>query len=104
MTNIYVAWDAVTVKQAAFIKVFSRNNARHVTSIEFFLQHHNTIILRGYYDVDDKPIITNMLLGGRTQSDDRAIIQALKYLKIDKTSTEIQEQIKAHRRRITLEA
>jgi hypothetical protein len=103
MANIYVIWDAVTVKKAVFVKMFSRADSGHPNPIEFFLQHNNTTIVRGYYNTNEEPVITNILLRGRTKSDDRAIMQALKYLKIDKTSTEIQEQIKAHRRRITLE-
>jgi hypothetical protein len=103
MTNVFIIWEACKVKQAAFIKVLSRNDAGFRNPTEFFLKHYNTTLLRGYYDTDDKPVVMDMFIGRRTHSNDRAISQVLQYLKINKTPTEIQEQIKAYRRRITLE-
>jgi hypothetical protein len=105
MTNAYVIWDAVTVKKAVFVKMFSRADSGHPNPIEFFLQHNNTTILRGYYNTDDEePVITKILLGGRTRSDDRAITQALKYLHIEKTLKEVETEIRRYQRRIALEA
>jgi hypothetical protein len=104
MTNIYVIWDAVTVKKSIFVKVFSRADSGHPNPIEFFLQHNNTTILRGYYSTDDEePVITNILLRGRTRPDDRAVTQALKYLKIDKSLKEVEYEIRRyHSGRIAL--
>jgi hypothetical protein len=100
MTNIFIIWEACKVKQAAFVKVLSRNDAGFRNPTEFFLKHYNITLLRGYYDTDDKPIVMDMFIGRRTHSDDRAISQVLQYLKIDKDLNQIEEDIKKYRRRL----
>jgi len=95
MTNVSMIWDAVSVKQAAFVQVSHDGpDANYPNPTEFFLQHYDTTILRGYWTSDNEPQIMNMLLEGRTKLDEKAINQVLKYLHVDKSLKELAREIK----------
>jgi hypothetical protein len=103
MTHIRVVWDACKVQKTVFVQVFSKDSSGYRNPVEFFLQHCKTTILRGYYDIDNKPIVMDILADSRTQLHNMAINQVLEYLHIEKTPAQIEKEIRKYRRRIALE-